>query len=72
MTKLEERYLVKERAEAQVKENGSIDKAIRYLKSELGEYEDMWGMYSCDCLGHGITCTGLLIDWLERTLTSTK
>jgi hypothetical protein len=70
MTKLEENYKVKERAEAQVKEHGSIDKAIRHLKAELNGYEDAWGMYSCDCLGHGITCTGLLIDWLERKTKS--
>ena len=68
MTKQEENYLVKERAETDVKEQGSVQKAIQYLKTELEEMEALWGKYSSDCLGHGITCTRLKISWLERGL----
>jgi hypothetical protein len=68
MNKQEERYLVKQRAETDVKEQGSIQKAIQYLKTELEEMEALWGKYSSDCLAHGITCTRLKISWLERGL----
>jgi hypothetical protein len=68
MTKQEENYLVKERAETDVKEQGSVEKAIQYLKNELEEMEALWDKYSSDCLGHGITCTRLKISWLERGL----
>ena len=68
MTELEKKYKVKERAEDAVHEHGSVEKAIKHLKTELKEWEDMWSEYSCECLGHGITCNGLLIDWLERGL----
>lgn len=66
MTTQEERYLVKERAETDVKTHGSISKAIQYLKSELELFESMWGKYSSDCLGHGFTCTRLKIDYLTE------
>ena len=68
MNREEKRYLVKERAENDVKEHGSIQKAIKYLKTELEEMEALWSIYSSDCLGHGITCTRLKISWLERGL----
>ena len=68
MNKQEERYLVKQRAETDVKEHGSVQKAIQQLKTELEEMEALWGKYSSDCLGHGITCTQLKISWLERGL----
>lgn len=66
MTEQEKNYKVKERAETNVKEHGSVQKAIQYLKSELEEMESLWSKYSSDCLGHGITCTRLKIRWLER------
>lgn len=66
MNRQEKNYKVEERAEDAVKEHGTIEKALLYLKSELEEFEDSWGMYSSDCLGHGITCNRLLISWLER------
>ena len=62
----QERYLVKQRAEDDIKQYGSIHKAIEHLKTELEEMESLWGKYSSDCLGHGITCTRLKISWLER------
>lgn len=68
MTKQEKKYLIKERAETDVKEHGSVQKAIQYLKTELEEMEALWGKYSSECLGHGITCTRLKISWLERRL----
>ena len=68
MTELESRYLVKERAESDVKDHGSVEKAILHLKFELEEMESSWGKYSSDSLGHGITCTRLKISWLERSL----
>jgi len=66
MTRTENNYKIKERAEDNIKKHGSIDKAIKYLKSELSGFEDSWSKYSSDCLGHGITCNRLLISWLER------
>jgi len=69
---LEENYLVKERAEKDVTQYGSVEKAIKYLKAELEEMESLWGMYSSDCLGHGITCTRLKITWLERGLSNRR
>ena len=66
MIKQEENFLVKERAENDVKQHGSVQKAIEYLKLELNEFESLWSIYSCDCLGQGITCTQLKISWLER------
>ena len=65
-TAFEANYLVKERAEADIKEHGSVDNAIRYLEATLESYEEMWSAYSSECLGHGITCTRLKIDWLKR------
>jgi len=66
MTKQEASYLIKERAESDIKEHGSIQKAIQCLKNELEEMNALWSKYSCECLGHGITCTLLKISWLER------
>ena len=66
MNRVEKNYKVEERAENAIKEHGTIENAITYLKAELKGFEDLWGMYSSDCLGHGITCNRLLISWLER------
>lgn len=66
MNAKEKNYLVKERAEADIKTYGSAKTAIEALKSELNGMEDLWSDYSSDCLGHGITCTQLKISWLER------
>lgn len=68
MNREEKRYLVKERAENDVKTHGSVKKALKHLKTELEEMESLWSRYSSDCLGHGITCTRLKISWLERVL----
>lgn len=67
-TQLEKRYLITERAAKEVENHGSVEKAVRYLKSELKEYEALWSEYSSDCLGHGITCTRLLIERLQPNL----
>jgi hypothetical protein len=66
MTKQEENYSVKDRAENAVKKYGSAKKAINHLKAELNEFEALWSKYSSDCLGHGITCNRLLISFLEH------
>lgn len=66
MNRTEENYKVAERAEKVIKEHGTVEKAITYLKSELRGFEDSWSDFSSDCLGHGITCNRLLISWLER------
>ena len=60
------KYLVEERSEKDVEKHGSKQNAIKHLKSELNELESLWGKYSCDCLGHAITCTKLKIEWLEN------
>ena len=62
----EKNYRISERADEAIQKHGSIDKAITFLKAELAGWEDAWGMYSSECLGHGITCNRLLINWLER------
>ena len=67
MSTLDEKYKIKERAEVAVKKHGSIEKAINYLQSELNGFEDLWNAYSCDCLGHGITCNRLLVSWLRKS-----
>lgn len=69
MTEYEKNYKVEERAETAVKVHCSTEKAITYLKAELAGFEDSWGSYSSDCLGHGITCNRLLISWLERSVS---
>lgn len=66
MTSNEKNYKIKKRASDKIKEHGSIENAINHLKNELNSFEDSWGTYSSDCLGHGITCNRLLISWLER------
>lgn len=68
MNKEEKRYLVKERVKEDVKEHGTIKKAINFLRQELEEMESLWSKYSSDCLGHGISCTRLKIFYLERKL----
>ena len=66
MNLTEQNYKVAERAENAIKQHGTIEKAIDYLKAELNDFENAWGSFSSDCLGHGITCNRLLISWLER------
>jgi len=65
MTK-EENYKVQERSIAIVEKHGTVEKALSFLKADMNQMHDLWGMYSSDCLGHGITCTGLMIDFLEN------
>ncbi len=72
MNKLEEKYLIKVRAEKDIKKHGSVKKAIKFLKTELDEMNSLWNICSSDCLGHGITCTGLKISWLERNKKPNK
>jgi hypothetical protein len=57
----EENYKISERSEDAIKTHGTIQKAIKFLKNELSEFENLWSKYSSDCLGHGITCNRLLI-----------
>jgi hypothetical protein len=64
--KTEKNYLIKERSKKVIEKHGTVKKAIKHLKLELNEYEELWSMYSCDCLGHGITFNRLMISWLER------
>lgn len=66
MNKKEKSYKIKERAIEYVKKCGSVKKAIKQLKIEYKEMQNNWSKYSCDCLGHAIICTLLLIGWLER------
>lgn len=66
MNKSEANYLVDVRSAKYVEQYGSIDKAIKVLEAENNSYNDMWSAYSCDCLGHGITCTKLMIGWLKK------
>ncbi len=68
MNRAEASYMVDVRSEKIVKEKGSIQNAISYLKSELTACNNLWSEYSCDCLGHAITCNRLMIGWLERKL----
>jgi hypothetical protein len=61
----EENYTIKERSIILIKEHGTVEKALSFLNADLNEMESMWSYYSCDSLGHGITCTRLLISYLE-------
>jgi hypothetical protein len=65
---LEKRYLIEQRVKDRILEHGSVEKAIRYCKSELTECEDNWGSWSSDCVGHAITCNQLLIPRLTELL----
>jgi len=66
---LEKNYLIEERVQSQIEKHGSVEKALTHCKSELEEYEKSWSQYSCDCLGHAITCKTLLISRLEELKT---
>ena len=66
--KLEEKYLIKQRVNEDIKKYGSTKNAISYLKKELKEYEDIFSNYYYDCVGHAIICTELKIKYLEKCL----
>lgn len=66
MNALEKNYLVKERVENDIKEHGSIEKIIEFYEKDLNEMENLWGLYSSDCLGQGISCTRLKLSWAKR------
>lgn len=66
MTELEKNYNIKERAEKLIEQYTSAELAIKFLQTQLEEWEEFWSKYSSDCLGHGIICTELLITYLER------
>jgi len=68
MTDLEKSYRIDERAEKAIIFHGSVEKAIKFLKQELQEFEEAWSKFSCDSLAHGITCNTLLINWLETLI----
>lgn len=68
MTDLEKRYIIDVRADIAILKHGSIENAISFLNSELEEYEKIWSKCSCECLGYGITCNRLLINWLKNKL----
>lgn len=68
----EENYRVKERAENDVKRCGSIKDAIKFLEAELEEYESLWSSYSCESLGHAITCTRYKISFLKQHVNEQK
>ena len=50
MNLTEQNYKVAERAENAIKQYGTIEKAIDYLKAELNGFENAWGSFSSDCL----------------------
>jgi len=66
MNRSEANYLVNVRSSKYVEQYGSIDKAIEVLEAENKVHDDLWSSYSCDCLGHAITCTRLMIGWLIK------
>jgi hypothetical protein len=66
MNRAEANYFVDVRSEKIVKEQGSIEKAIKFLQDELNSYEYLWGEFAYDCLGHAITCNRLMIGYLIR------
>lgn len=65
-TVVEINYKIRERSNLLIEKHGSIDNCISVLEEQLNEFEDSWSLYSSECLGHGITCTRLLINWLNR------
>ena len=64
----EKRYKVKERCLNIIKDKGSPEKALVFLKAELKSFEDLWGLYSSDCLGHGITFNNLAINFINKQI----
>lgn len=62
----ERNYKIKERSIDRINLHGSPEKAIEALQKDLHEMEDLWSLYSYDCVGQGITCTRLLISWISR------
>jgi len=66
MTPQEKNYKVKERVEELLSKYGTIEKTLAYLKAELSGFESSWSSYSSDCLGHGITCNRLMINYIEK------
>lgn len=71
-TESEKNYLIEQRVENTTKEHGSIKSALNYHKKELEEMEGLWSKYSSDCLGHGITCTRLIVRRLEELISFGK
>jgi len=66
MNILEAEYNIKERCEESIKEHGTPEAALEYLQHELNDIENMWSKYSSDSLGYGITCSGLMITWIDK------
>lgn len=60
-----EDYKIEERFEQRMEEHGTIQNVLKVVKKELDEFEDAWGMYSSDCLGHGITCNRLMLSYIK-------
>lgn len=65
-TELEKKYLIEQRTKDTIKKYDSVEKALIYHKKELEEMEGFWSKYSGDDLGHGITCTRLIVRRLEE------
>ncbi len=63
-----ENYKVDERSKDYILKYGSAEIAITNLQKELDEYDSLWSKYSCDCLGHAITCLSLIIRHLKQPL----
>ena len=68
----EEKYRIKERCENDIKEYGSIEKAVKVISEELEKLESSWSKFSSDCVGHGITCSRLKIRYLNEQLENGK
>jgi hypothetical protein len=60
-TELEKNYLIEQRTKDTIKKYGSVENALNFHKKELEEMEGLWSKYSGDDLGHGITCTRLIV-----------
>ena len=68
----EEKYHIKERCKNDIKEYGSIGRAIKGISEELEILESSWGKFPSDCLGYGITCSRLKIRYLNEQLENGK
>ena len=67
-SKIEHTYLIEQRVQENIEKFGSIQNAIYHCESELKDCLDNWHRFSYDCIGHAITCNGLLIARLKEQL----
>lgn len=59
-------YKIKESARRNIKDHGSVKKAITFLEIEYTDYEKLWSRYSSDCLAHAMNFNEKMIKFLKQ------